>query len=234
MKVCVVGIDDFDYGKHRYHDPRAEKLEKKFHPEHSAHVFIEFIPFDQRQVADGFIATVDKRLDLIVEDLSLTELRISKTDNEDEKNVFIKCKEFLEKEVSLDEVEFSDRELQILNNFHLITRKPIFWIADKNNIPSIDELIQESLYMLEVVFFFTVNEKELAPHMVRKGTTVIEAAGKIHSDMERGFIRAEVFNCNDLDQFSHMNEARQMGLVKVVDKDYVVQDGDVLHIRFHK
>ena len=69
--------------------------------------------------------------------------------------------------------------------------------------------------------------------MVRKGTTAIEAARKIHSDMERGFIRAEVFNCDELDQFSHMNEARQKGLLRVENKDYFVRDGDVLHIRFH-
>ena len=61
----------------------------------------------------------------------------------------------------------------------------------------------------------------------------LEAAGKIHSDLKRGFIKAEVTNCRDLDSFFNMAEARSRGFVKIVGKDYIVQKGDIIEIRFN-
>ena len=162
MKVCVVGIDDFEFGKHRYEDPRVEKITQKFHPEHVTHTFIDFISFDEKDLADCFVCTLDKRLDLIIEDIGLSESRIMKSENEDEKNLFIKCKKFLEEETTLDQVEFSDREKQILINFHLLTLKPIYWI-EKDKVPSLEELMQECLFITNTIFFFTVNQKQLSP-----------------------------------------------------------------------
>ena len=231
MKVCVVGIDDFDFGKHRYEDSRVEKITQKFHPEHIIHTFVDFISFDEKDLADCFVCTLDKRLDLIIEDIGLSESRIMKSENEEEKNLFTKCKKFLEEETTLDQVEFSDREKQILSNFHLLTLKPIYWI-EKDKTLSLEELMKECLFITNTIFFFTVNQKQLNPWMIKKGTTVVKAASKIHSDMERGFIRAEVFNCKDLDQFHNLNEAKARGFVRVENKDYIVEDGDIIHIRF--
>ncbi|MCB0200775.1 MAG: DUF933 domain-containing protein, partial [Anaerolineae bacterium] len=65
-----------------------------------------------------------------------------------------------------------------------------------------------------------------------RGSTVLEAAGKIHSDMQRGFIRAEVVQAEDLLAAGTMAHAREHGQVRLEGRDYVVRDGDVLHIRF--
>ena len=84
-----------------------------------------------------------------------------------------------------------------------------------------------------IVLFFTVSKKEVHVWSVNKGENVLEAAGKIHSDLKRGFIKAEVTNACDLDSFFNMAEARSRGFVKVVDKDYIVREADVIEIRFN-
>ena len=68
---------------------------------------------------------------------------------------------------------------------------------------------------------------------MKKGEIVLEAAGKIHSDLKRGFIKAEVVNCKDLDNFFNMAEAKAKGLVKLVDRDYVMRENDIIEIRFN-
>jgi len=61
----------------------------------------------------------------------------------------------------------------------------------------------------------------------------LEAAGKIHSDLKRGFIKAEVVNCRDLDNFFNWAEAKSKGFVKIVGKDYIMQENDIIEIRFN-
>jgi len=74
---------------------------------------------------------------------------------------------------------------------------------------------------------------ELRAWTLPQGTRAPQAAGKIHTDMERGFIRAEVISFPDFLAAGSMASARDKGLIRVEGKDYLVQDGDLLHIRFH-
>ena len=78
--------------------------------------------------------------------------------------------------------------------------------------------------------FFTASRKKLG--LFLQGTTASEAAGKIHSDLQRGFIRAEVFHFDELKKFGSEAEIKKQGKLRLEGKDYIVQDGDVLHIRF--
>ncbi|MDI6851556.1 MAG: DUF933 domain-containing protein [bacterium] len=86
--------------------------------------------------------------------------------------------------------------------------------------------------VLELTFFYTAGKTEARVWAVRKGATAKEAAGKIHSDMERGFIRAEVINIDDLKKAGSEKKAKELGLYRLEGKDYIVKDGDILHIRF--
>jgi len=87
--------------------------------------------------------------------------------------------------------------------------------------------------LLELVTFYTVVGEECRAWLVAKGTTALEAAGKIHSDMARGFVRAEVIAWDRLLAAGTLHEARARGMVRAEGKSYLVQDGDVLHILFH-
>ncbi|SFM75727.1 DUF933 domain-containing protein [Thermodesulforhabdus norvegica] len=95
-----------------------------------------------------------------------------------------------------------------------------------------DLVISRSFSVLRLVTFYTVGDDEIRAWTVQEGTTALKAAGTIHSDMERGFIRAEVINFEDLKKVGTFASARKEGLMRLEGRDYIVKDGDILHIRF--
>ncbi len=98
---------------------------------------------------------------------------------------------------------------------------------------ALDRLIAAGYRALDVISFFTVGTDEVRAWTVRRGTPAPQAAGVIHSDMEKGFIRAEVMRWQDL--LEHGSEAalKKAGLVKLVGRDYILEDGDIFHVRFN-
>jgi len=99
--------------------------------------------------------------------------------------------------------------------------------------PGLDRLIAATYRLLRQITFFTAGEKEARAWTIREGTKAPQAGGVIHSDFERGFIRAEVVAYEDLVRAGGMEEARRGGLVRAEGRDYVVQDGDVILFRFN-
>ncbi len=97
----------------------------------------------------------------------------------------------------------------------------------------LEKLIRASYSLLGLLSFLTAGEKETRAWTIKKGTKAPQAAGKIHSDFERGFIRAEVVNYQDLLDCGSLAAAREKGLVGLEGKDYVVRDGDVILFRFN-
>ncbi|MCS6875123.1 MAG: redox-regulated ATPase YchF [Pyrinomonadaceae bacterium] len=96
----------------------------------------------------------------------------------------------------------------------------------------VDELIRAAYKALGLISFLTAGEKEVRAWTIPIGTKAPQAAGEIHSDMERGFIRAEVISFDDLVRAGSEKAAREMGLIRLEGKDYVMQEGDVVHFRF--
>jgi GTP-binding protein YchF len=97
---------------------------------------------------------------------------------------------------------------------------------------SVDRLIRASYHLLGLISFFTVGEDEVRAWTIRRGTVAREAAGAIHSDIERGFIRAEVVPWDDLVRLKTLAAARTAGVLRLEGKEYEVQDGEVIHFRF--
>lgn len=97
----------------------------------------------------------------------------------------------------------------------------------------LDLLIQRSYELLGLMSFLTAGEPEVRAWTIKKGTKAPQAAGKIHTDIERGFIRAEVINYKDLLECGGTGAAREKGLIRSEGKDYVMQDGDVVLFRFN-
>jgi GTP-binding protein YchF len=92
-------------------------------------------------------------------------------------------------------------------------------------------LIRSSYHLLGLISFFTVGEDECRAWTIRSGTTALEAAGEIHTDLQKGFIRAEVVKYDDLISAGSLAEARTRALLKLEGKEYVVSDGEVVHFR---
>jgi ribosome-binding ATPase YchF (GTP1/OBG family) len=93
--------------------------------------------------------------------------------------------------------------------------------------------ISQSYELLGLCSFLTAGEKEVRAWTIAQGTLAPQAAGVIHSDLERGFIRAEVIHYDDLVAYGSLARGREVGKLRVEGKDYQVQDGDVLLIRFN-
>ncbi len=97
----------------------------------------------------------------------------------------------------------------------------------------LEKLIQASYSLLGLISFLTAGEDETRAWTIRRGTKAPQAAGKIHSDFERGFIRAEVVNYQDLLDCGSLSAAREKGIVGLEGKEYIVKDGDVILFRFN-
>ena len=97
----------------------------------------------------------------------------------------------------------------------------------------LDQVIRAGYGLLELLTFFTAGPKEVRAWTVRSGSSAPQAAGRIHTDFERGFIRAEVISYADFIQYQGEQGAREAGKLRSEGKDYIVRDGDVIHFRFN-
>jgi ribosome-binding ATPase len=123
------------------------------------------------------------------------------------------------KKVEAELAEMSDAEAaEFLSSYHLRESGPV-------------RLIRKSYELLGLISFFTVGEDECRAWTVPRGSRAVEAAGAIHSDLEKHFIRAEVIRWDALLEAGSEAKARAKGTLRLEGKDYLVQDGDVMHIR---
>ncbi len=98
---------------------------------------------------------------------------------------------------------------------------------------SLSKMIKLSYDLLRLQSFFTVGEDEVRAWTTRRGATAVEAAGEIHTDLQRGFVRAEVVAYEDLISLGGMTEAKAKGKLRLEGKEYPVEDGDIMHVRFN-
>jgi len=99
--------------------------------------------------------------------------------------------------------------------------------------PGLDRVIKLGYQLLDLISFFTIASNEVKAWSIPKGTSALKAAGKIHTDMERGFIRAEAISYHDLVKCGSLAEAHKKGLLRLESKNYTVQDGDVITFLFN-
>jgi len=99
--------------------------------------------------------------------------------------------------------------------------------------PGLNRLINEAYKLLELETYFTAGEKEVRAWTITKGTKAPQAAGKIHTDFERGFIKVDTYHCTDLFNLGTEQKIKEAGKLRSEGKEYVVKDGDVLHFKFN-
>ena len=98
---------------------------------------------------------------------------------------------------------------------------------------ALDRVIRGSYSLLNLISFFTVLNEEVRAWTIKRGSPALEAAGTVHSDMKKGFIRAEVLSFEHLREHGSFQDAKQKGLVQLEGKSYIVQDGDIINFRFN-
>jgi hypothetical protein len=209
-----------------------------------------------------------------------------KKPNEVEKRLLLKCKDHLEKETALRNVQFTDEEKLAMRPLQFLSTKPevvVLNVGEKdlntdhiNNLqstlqtrfpalsiitlcgkiemeiaqlsegekepfleelgidePASNKLIHTSYAILGLVSFFTVGDDEVKAWTIKQDSSALSAAGKIHSDIERGFIRAEVISIDDFISAGTMQTAKERGLLRLEGKTYMVKDGDIINFRFN-
>ncbi|MBU3958666.1 MAG: DUF933 domain-containing protein [Candidatus Omnitrophica bacterium] len=234
MKVGIFGIEGWLSGKANLVDKRLEELKQVFNSAKKAYIQVELIT-DQEKLkeADGIIAPEGLRADLILTDLEFVELRIARSENEPEKKLFMNFKEQLDKESFLSELALNEEEQRIISGYPLLTVKPIF-LASPQALEDKDRLLLLAYNYFGYISFFTTNERQARAWSIRKNSSAWEAAGCIHSDIQKGFIRAEAMNSQDLINDGGLNQARSNNHLRLENKDYIVEDGDWIFFRFNK
>jgi ribosome-binding ATPase YchF (GTP1/OBG family) len=128
----------------------------------------------------------------------------------------------------------NQQEKESISAYGLITNKPVVLLEEKD-LEDLDSLLERAVREAGFISFFTTTGgRESRAWLIKKGTTAWEAAGAVHSDIHRGFIRAEVMGFSDFIQSGGEAAAKQAGKMRLEQKDYIMQDGDVVNFRFNK
>ena len=228
MIISYTGIE-LPEGKVKYDDPILKVLAEKDNPKKVSPMFFEFIKED---FPNSFAIVIPESnlLDLLILDMEKIETRLTRTADKKEIKLLQKCMDFLEKEMPLCDVQFDDPEKEILNGLMPFSLKPTVQLMGNEDINTIIQLAMEKA---DYMFFYTSHPKETHAWFVPKGTDIISCAGKIHSDLARGFIKGDVVSYQDYLHHHNFNECKAKGIAKTVEKNYIVQPDEIIEIRFN-
>ena len=228
------------------------------------------------------LASVEKRLERLEKDIKKQKNPVL----EKEFHILERCKQALEKQAPLRELQFAPDEEKVIRGFTFLSFKPMLYVLNlgekdaakthaadeyatahglkhrpktevtavcgkvEGELAEMDDaeaaeflasydltesavarVVRSGYHLLGMISFFTTDGGECRAWTIRAGTTAVEAAGAVHTDLQKGFIRAEVVKYDDLIKAGGLAEARQHGTLRLEGKDYVVQDGEIVHIR---
>jgi hypothetical protein len=234
MKMGIVGTDIFAQGKVNLVDERIKILKTMFNSAKEVYIQVDIVTEEAKILeVDGIIAPENAKLDLIVHDLEFVETRLSRSADDNEKNLLNKFKGELDKENLLSGIALSEEEKKLISGYSLWSIKPVF-LAKQPDLEDKNKLLMSAYAHFGYISFFTAGEKDAHGWSIRKGTTAYEAAGAIHSDIQKGFIRAEVINFQELVNDGGISKARSNNHLRLETKEYIVQDADYLLIRTNK
>ena len=171
-------------------------------------------------------------LDLLIYDMEKAEGRIERAADQFEKELMQKCMDQMENEVPLCDVEFSDEEIEVMKTANFYSFKPVLNLTAEDT-EDVNTVIKKALDKAGLMFFYTSGPKESHAWLVKKNSDIVTCAGKIHSDLARGFIRGDVVKFDDYMECHNFNECKSKGVAKVVEKDYIVQPNEIIEIRFN-
>ena len=231
MKIALFGIEAIKLGKHNLKDPRFDQADKLVAADKKTYAQVDVIGEDQLLDADVILSDPNQSLELILKDLEFVETRLGRDPQPAERTVLEKIKALLESERFILNSGLAVGELEAVAAHSFYTNKPIL-IGAAGEPP--DNLLLQAFNQGGYICFLTVGGKENRAWPIRKGITAWEAAGTIHSDLQKGFIRAEVIGFTDFIDAGGETQARRAGKQRLEQKQYIVQDYDLVNFRFNK
>jgi len=233
MKISAFSISEINLGKHNIKDPRLDQVDSITKAKKKTYIQVELAGEDAILDADAILTYKESRTDLILKDLEFVETRLSRSNDEQEKALLNKLKGILEKEEFIFNAVLTEEEKKSMSNYGLCTMKPVC-LAQSSDLENKDQLLARCVAESGFISFFTTGEKETRAWLIKKGINAWEAAGVIHSDIQQGFIRAEIISFNDFMQSGGENQAKQAGKLRLEQKEYIMQDTDLVNFRFNK
>ena len=233
MRISAFLIPKINPGKYNIKDTRLDQVDSIAKAKKKTYIQIEVVGEDAALDCDAILVSKDSRTDLILKDLDFIETRLSRTEQEGEKGVLNKFKSALEKEEFISSVPLDEEEKKSIAAYGLYTNKPVV-VAEKQELEDINALLTKCLRQAGYISFFTTGEKETRAWLIKKGITAWEAAGAIHSDIQKGFIRAEIISFNNFISCAGETQAKQAGKMRLEQKEYIMQDTDLVNFRFNK
>jgi ribosome-binding ATPase YchF (GTP1/OBG family) len=231
MKIALFGISDIKLCKHNLKDPRLDRAHELVEADKKTYAQVDIVGEDELLDADVLLATTDNKADLILRDLEFVETRLGRDPQPAERAALEKIKTLLEREEFLSSLAPEDRQAVSAHSF--ITSKPIS-VANKEELQQPDALLLRVFRESDYICFLTVGGKENRAWPIRKGTTALEAAGSIHTDLQKGFIRAEIMGFKDFIAAGGETQAKRAGKQRLETKQYIMQDYDLTNFRFNK
>lgn len=228
MKIFVQGADL--RGRYELADAALDALAERYRSARRTCFNADFDQ-EQRRRADCFLIGAEELLDWMLEDTEILERNLY--GDPARTGLLQRALEALERERPLNRETFTEEERSHLRGLNLATLKPGAVIAGAPPDDELQRLVRRLHRELGRVFFYTAGKSEARVWEVAADAPVTAAAGQIHSDLERGFIRAEVFNVAALSQFRTPQEARTKGLLQIVDRSYRIAAGDVIDVKFN-
>ena len=233
MKIALFGLAGIKTGKHNLKDPRFDEVDKLVEADKKTCAQVDIVGEDGLLDADAILVSQEGRADVILKDLEFVETRLGRDPQPAERAALEKIKALLEQEKFVFNSGLDTADLQAVAAHSFFTAKPIVTAgpADPENP---DALLLRAFAEAGYICFLTVGGKENRAWPIRKGATAWEAGGTIHTDIQKGFIRAEIISYADLVEAGGETQAKRANKMRLETKQYVMQDYDVTNFRFNK
>lgn len=233
MKICVFGISGIALGRHNVKDPRLDQADKLVEAQKKTYAQVEVVEEKEMLTCDAILTNRAALSDLLMKDLEFVETRLGRDAGEAERAVLNKLAEALISEKPVGMAGLTTEELQTISAHNFHSNKPVI-AAEPAELAAPDALFVRVFKESGYISFLTVGGKENRAWPIRAGATAWEAAGTIHTDIQKGFIRAEIIGFADLVAAGGETQAKRAGKQRLELKTYVMQDYDVANFRFNK
>ena len=233
MKICLYGLPSLPLGKVNIKDPRLDEADRLVEAKKKTYVQVDAVGQDETLTADSILVARDSLLELVFLDLEFIETRLGRAPGDAEKAVLEKLKTHLETEQTVFTAGLTPEQLAAIAAHQFHTNKPVV-VAEKDEIENPDALMVKAFTGSGYISFLTVGGKENRAWSIRQGTTAWDAGGAIHTDIQKGFIRAEIISYADFVEAGGETQAKRANKQRLETKQYVMQDYDVTNFRFNK
>ena len=233
MKIALFGITEIKVGKHNLKDPRFDQADKLVEADKKTYAQVDVVGEDELLESDAILSSEEGKADLILKDLEFVETRLGREPQAAEKAALERIKALLESERFLFNSGLAAEDFQAVAAHSFYTNKPVC-VASREALQQPDSLLIRAFAEGGYICFLTVGGKENRAWPIRKGITALEAAGSIHTDMQKGFIRAEIIGYGDFLEAGGETQAKRAGKQRLETKQYVMQDYDLVNFRFNK